>query len=354
MPVDIREVARRSGVSMATVSRALNGRPDVSDATRSRIEEIARELGYSPNQQARALVRRRSDMVGLIWETGYVETEGRQPFLQDLLVGLKMALVDTGYHLMLLSPRTKENGVNAFVQAAMQHGLDGVVLMGVNEHEPAVDTLIKSGRPCVGLDLLVTGDRAAYVSSDNKGGAALAVQHLYELGHRRIATIAGPLPLMAAEDRLTGFHEAMAELDLPVPEGYVQSGDFFLHSGYVAMEALLALKTRPTAVFVAGDEMAVGAMQAIVDAGLEVAKDISIVGYDDIELAAVVRPALTTISQDYRAMGRVAVALLTSIMEAGDDAPAPTPQHVPGQLLVRASTGPVRAAARASRRTSAS
>ena len=344
MAVDIREVARRSGVSMATVSRALNGRPDVNHATRARIEAIALELGYTPNQQARALVRRRSDMVGLIWETGYVETEGRQPFLQDLLVGLKMALVDTGYHLMLLSPRTREAGVNAFIQAAVQHGLDGVVLMGVNENEPAVDTLIRSGRPCVGLDLPVTGDRAAYVSSDNKAGAAIAVQHLHALGHRRIATIAGPLPLMAAQDRLVGFHQAMADLGLTVAKGYVQSGDFFLHSGYVAMEALLALKTRPTAVFVAGDEMAVGAMQAILNAGLEVAKDISIVGYDDIELASVVRPSLTTVSQDYRAIGRAAVALLTSIIEAGDGAPAPTPEHVPGQLLVRQSTGAVRAA----------
>ncbi len=337
--VDIREVARRSGVSMATVSRALNGRPDVNDATRARIEQIANELGYTPNQQARALVRRRSDMVGLIWDTGYVETEGRQPFLQDLLVGLKMALVDTGYHLMLLSPRTRENGVNAFVQAAMQHGLDGVVLMGVNENEVAVDTLISSGRPCVGLDLPVTGDRAAYVSSDNRAGAAIAVQHLYDLGHRRIATIAGPLPLMAAEDRLTGFNEATASLGLTVPDTYVQSGDFFLHSGYVAMQTLLALKNRPTAVFVAGDEMAVGAMQATLDAGLEIAKDISIVGYDDIELAAVVRPSLTTVSQDYRGIGRAAVALLTSIIEAGDSAPPPTPVHVPGQLLIRQSTG---------------
>ena len=229
MPVDIREVARRSGVSMATVSRALNGRPDVSSATRTRIEEIARQLGYTPNQQARALVRRRSDMVGLIWDTSYVETEGRQPFLQDLLVGLKMALVDTGYHLMLLSPRTGDGDVNAFVQVAMQHGLDGVLLMGVNEHLPALDTLIRSGRPCVGLDLLVLGSRASYVSSDNRAGAEVAVRHLYDLGHRRIANISGPLPLMAAVDRLDGYRLAMEGLGLDVPKDYVQEGDFFLN-----------------------------------------------------------------------------------------------------------------------------
>jgi LacI family transcriptional regulator len=345
--VDIREVARRSGVSMATVSRALNGRPDVSAATRSRIEDIARQLGYTPNQQARALVRRRSDMVGLIWDTSYVETEGRQPFLQDLLVGLKMALVDTGYHLMLLSPKTADGGVNAFVQAAMQHGLDGVVLMGVDENLPAVHALIGSGRPCIGLDLPVLGSRASYVTSDNRAGAGIAIDHLYELGHRRIATIAGPTPLMAAVDRLAGYREAMAGHGLAVPSGYEQEGDFFLHSGYESMQALLALKKRPTAVFAAGDEMAVGAMQAAVDAGLEIAKDISVVGYDDIELASVVRPALTTVSQDYLAIGRIAVGLLIQMMDSDDGVPEPV--HVPGQLLVRDSTGPVRSAARKAR-----
>jgi LacI family transcriptional regulator len=337
--VDIREVARRSGVSMATVSRALNGRPDVSDATRARIEQVAQELGYTPNQQARALVRRRSDMVGLIWDTSYVESKGRQPFLQDLLVGLKMALADTGYHLMLLSPKTAASGVTAFVQAAMQHGLDGVVLMGVNEHLPAVEALISSGRPCVGMDLEVTGARAAYVSSDNRAGAATAVHHLASLGHTRIATIAGPLPLLTAVNRLEGYRATMAELGLPIPDGYVVEGDFFLTSGHTTMQSLLALGTPPTAVFVAGDQMAIGAMQAIADAGLSVPGDISIVGYDDIEEAEIVRPQLTTVTQDYLEIGQAAVTLLMAIMDNENE--TPQPRIVPGQLVVRASTGPV-------------
>jgi LacI family transcriptional regulator len=349
--VDIREVARRSGVSMATVSRALNGRPDVSDATRSRIEEIARQLGYTPNQQARALVRRRSDMVGLIWDTSYVETKGRSPFLSDLLVGLKMALADTGYHLMLLSPQTADHGVNAFVQAAMQHGLDGVILMGVDAHLPALAALINSGRPCVGLDLRVLGSRAGYVCSDNVAGAATAVGHLHALGHRRIATIVGPQSMMAASDRLVGYRAAMGQFGLEIRDDYIEEGDFFLESGYERMQSLLALKNPPTAVFAAGDEMAVGAMQAAMDAGLEIARDVSIVGYDDIELASVVRPSLTTVSQDYLAIGEAAVKLLTQIID--NEVDAPPPEQVPGQLLVRSSTGPVKAAARRVRKTSA-
>lgn len=348
MPVDIREVARRSGVSMATVSRALNGRPDVSDATRARIEEVAQQLGYTPNQQARALVRRRSDMVGLIWDTSYVATKGRQPFLADLLVGLKMALVDTGYHLMLLSPKTAENGVNAFVQAAMQHGLDGVVLMGVDEHLPAVDALIKSGRPCVGLDLPVVGERASHVGTDNEAGAAAAVRYLHDLGHTRIANITGPMVMIAAAARTKGYRATMRRLKLPVPDGYLQEGDFFPESGYTAMQALLTLKERPTAVFVSGDGMAIGAMQAAADAGVDVPGELSVVGFDDIEQAAMVRPALTTVAQDYLAIGHVAVDLLTRIIS--DEAYHPTPQKVPGRLIVRDSAGPVPAPRTAKRR----
>ncbi len=340
MAVDIREVARRSGVSMATVSRALNGRPDVSAATRARIEGVARELGYKPNQQARALVRRRSDMVGLIWDTSYVNRQGRSPFLQDLLVGLKMALADTGYHLMLLSPQTADHGVNAFVQAAMQHGLDGVVLMGVDEHLPAVKALINSGRPCVGMDLPVVGARASYVSSDNRAGAATAVEHLHSLGHRRIATITGPMPLITAVDRLEGFRSAMAAYGLRVPKTFVREGDFFRASGHKAMQSLLALKNPPTAVFVAGDQMAIGAIQAAADAGVQVPGDVSVVGYDDLEHAATARPALTTVSQDYLAIGKETVALLIRIMD--DEEHKPQPTLVQGKLVVRDSTGPVR------------
>jgi LacI family transcriptional regulator len=344
--VDIRAVARSSGFSMATVSRALNGRPEVSAATRALVAETAERLGYLPNQQARTLVRRRSDTVGLIWDSSYIATKGRQPFLQDLLIGLKLALAETGYHLMLLSPEGTDRTTDAFVRVAMQHSLDGVALMAADAHMPAVNALIASGRPCVGLDLPIHGHRATYVSSDNRAGAAQAVRHLYELGHRRIAMITGPVQMLPSAARLDGYRATMTDLGLTVPSEYVVHGDFFLPSGHEAMRQLLALPERPTAVFVAGDEMAVGAMHAISDAGLDVPGDISIVGYDDVEVAALVRPALTTVTQDYLAMGRAAVDLLTQMIAAGNSSPdvaglppLATPRLLPGQLIVRASSG---------------
>ena len=215
MAVDIREVALRSGVSAATVSRALNGRPDVSAATRARVAAVAAELGYLPNSQARALVRRRSDIVGLIWDTTYVRTRGRHPFLQDVLIGLKTALAETGYALLLLSP-DRSGSTQAFARTAAQHGLDGVALMSVDEHLPAVEALIASGRPCVGLDLPVQGGRTSFVSADNRRGGALAAEHLLGLGHRRIATITGPMHLLPARERYEGFRDALADAGVPL------------------------------------------------------------------------------------------------------------------------------------------
>jgi LacI family transcriptional regulator len=351
--VDLRAVARSSGVSAATVSRALNGKPEVSEATRAHVIETARRLGYQPNQQARTLVRRRSDTIGLIWDSSYVETKGRQPFLQDLLVGLKMALAEADYHLMLLSPQIDDHTPDKFIRAAVQHSLDGVALMAIEEHD-AVDALVASGRPCVGLDLPVFGPRSSYVSSDNRAGAAAAVTHLYELGHRRIAMISGPIWMLPGTERVDGFQKTMASLGLEVPDDYIQEGDFFLPSGRECMRRLLALDVAPTAVFVAGDEMAVGAMHVAMDAGLDVPGDMSIVGYDDVEIAALVRPSLTTVTQDYLGMGRAAVAMLSEMIDRGMSVseastepstvsaqfPFP-PRLLPGKLTVRESSGPV-------------
>ena len=334
MAVDIREVALRCGVSAATVSRALNGRPDVSAATRARVAAVAGELGYLPNSQARALARRRSEIVGLLWDTSYLRTKGRHPFLQDVLVGLKTALAETGYSLLLLSPRGGD--VDAFARTAAQHGLDGVVLMSVDDHLPAVEALVASGRPCVGLDLPVTGARASWVTSDGLRGGALVAEHLPELGHRRIATITGPQHLLPARERYDGFRAALAAAGAPLDPELVVPGDFFLDSGEAAMRRLLALPSPPTAVFAAGDEMALGAVRACGAAGRRVPDDVSVVGYDDLEAAALVLPGLTTVAQDPFAIGRAALELLLELMDG--TGPVPEPRRLATSLVVRGST----------------
>ncbi|HEY1486987.1 MAG TPA: LacI family DNA-binding transcriptional regulator [Micromonosporaceae bacterium] len=339
--VDIRELARRSGVSAATVSRALNDRADVSPQTRARIVELAAELGYSPSQPARTLVRKRSDTIGLIWDTGYDRDGSRHPFLQDLLVALKRPLSDAGYHLMLLATAESEEAVDTYLRAARQHSLDGMILMGVDERHPAITAVVEAQVPCVAVDLPLRGPRTTYVSSDNRTGAATAVTHLHALGRRRIAIINGPLSLMPASERLAGYRFAIAQLGLTLRPEYVAHGDFFLRSGYDATRRLLDLPEPPDAIFAAGDEMAIGAMHAIFDAGLTVPSDIAVVGFDDIETASLVRPALTTVAQAPSDLCRSAVDALLTIMGDSEDGHAnvPPPRIMPTHLVVRASCG---------------
>jgi LacI family transcriptional regulator len=340
----IRELARECGVSVATVSRALNGHPEVNVETRRQIQRAAERLGYRPSQSARALVRGRSDTVGLLWDSGYAAAGRDHPFLLSLLVGIKQALSAVGRHLILLNVEVDPRDEGAYLERARQFQLDGVVLMGVDEHQPALRALYSSGFPCVAIDLEVAGPKAGFVTSDNRAGAAAAVRHLHALGHRRIATVTGPPELLPAVHRLDGFRAAAAELGLPLAADYVQTGDFFIDSGYACGRRLAALppERRPTAVFVAGDEMALGAMHAFADAGLEVPRDIAVVGFDDIEAASLVRPALTTVAQDSNALGTAAVQTLLGFVEGrivGDQPARPEPVLAPTRLIVRQSCG---------------
>lgn len=351
----IRELAREVGVSVATVSRALNGHPEVSEATRKHVQEAATRLGYRPSQSARALVRGRTDTVGLLWDTGYETSGRRHPFLLALLVGVKRALGASGRHMLLLNVDDHHSGDRAYLDVALQHQLDGVVMMGVDDRHPAMRRLYGSGFPCVALDLPIQGPRATYVTSDNYAGAFEAVRYLYGLGHREIATITGPVDSLPAKQRLAGYEDAVRSLVMTKRAEYVETGDFFLDSGYACAQRLAALRERPTAVFVAGDEMAVGAMHAFEDAGIGIPDDIAVVGFDDIEAASLVRPALTTIAQDPIALGAAAVeALLTLVDTPLPQATAPetgtasaspaavepallTPRTVPTRLVERRS-----------------
>lgn len=340
--VDINELARQSGVSAATVSRALNGRPEVSASTRQRILDLARELGYSPNASARTLARRRSHLVGLVWDTGYRSHGGqRHPFLQDLLIGFKEALSARGYALILL-PIPRDDDADAYLRLARAHSLEGVLIMGIDEHTPKVATLVGSEVPCVAVDLDVAGPRSSYVTSDNRAGAASAVEHLLGLGHRRIATITGPLDMKPGFERLAGYREALGAADLPGRPEYMRTGDFFPASGHAAMRQLLALDEPPTAVFVAGDAMALAAMNAAQEAGLSVPADLAVVGFDDIEAAALARPTLTTVAQDKESFGSAAVAALSALIadpEGDDDSDVTLPVVLSTRLVVRQSCG---------------
>jgi LacI family transcriptional regulator len=314
----------------------------VSAATRERVLETARSLDYAPSAAARTLVKRQSQLIGVVLFTGVERPDIGHPFFQDVLVGLKHGIGSRGYDVLLFATEQpgSSDGAHSYLRRARHHHVDGIVLMGVDRLDPEVAKLLDAEIPLIGVDLDVTGAAATYVASDNVGGARLAVRHLHGLGHRRIATIAGPQDSKPGIDRLLGFHAELQSLGIESHPDYEQIGDWYSESGEEAVQALLALPEPPTAVFAAADLMAVGAMKAAREAGLSVPDDLAVVGFDDIQLASLIDPALTTIRQDKVGLGRAAAwALLKQIENPELTSAALT---LPVELVVRASSGGAR------------
>lgn len=336
----IQQLAAKSGVSVATVSRALNGSPEVSEATRKRILELARQLDYTPSAAARTLVSRRSHVVGVILDTGPGHPDLLHPFFQEVLVGLKHGAGSLGYDLLLFASEEPGNGfggTHSYLRRAGHHGVDGAVVLGFDGRDPQIARLAASDLPCIVVDADLGGPRTGFVMSDNEEGARLAVRHLHELGHERIATITGTLGTRPGADRLDGYGYELADLGLELPVEYVVEGDFYDESGYRGTRQLLELAKPPTAIFAASDLMAAGALRAANELGVRVPEDLAIVGFDDIGLASLIQPQLTTVRQDMHALGEAAAAGLARMIEEPEAAPAR--ELVPTRLVVRASSG---------------
>jgi LacI family transcriptional regulator, galactose operon repressor len=336
-----------SGVSVATVSRVLNDYVDVSDATRKRVLKVARDLDYTPSAAARTLVMQRSQVIGVILETGEGHPDLEHPFFQEVLVGLKHRVGAGGYDLLLFATEIPGNGSGepSFLRRARHHGVDGLVVMGVDSQNADIQKLARSPIPTVAVDLDLVGRRTGHVISDNLGGARLAVRHLHEQGHARIATVTGMLSTRPGADRLLGYRAELEALGLPYRDDYVQEGDFYFESGYRGMQALLDLETPPTAVFAAGDVMAAACVRAAEERGVRVPDDVALVGFDDIQLAAMIQPALTTIRQDKIGLGATAGDAVLRMIEETDAVPPVA--VLPVELVVRESSGARRASRRA-------
>ena len=327
-----------SGVSVATASRALNDNSDVSEATREKVLKVARELDFTPSAAARSLVRQRSQVIGVLLETGEGHPDLQHPFFQEVLFGLKHRVGASGYDLLLFSTDFPGNGFSepSIVRRARHHAVDGVAVMGVDPNDPEIHRLSRSHIPTVAVDLDLVGRRTGHVISDNLGGARLAVRHLHDQGHERIAIVTGMLSTRPGADRLLGYRAELDSLGLPYRDEYVQEGDFYFDSGYRGMRALLELDDPPTAVFAAGDLMAAGCVRAAQERGVAVPRDVGLVGFDDIQLAAMMQPSLSTIRQDKVGLGTTAGdALLRMIEET--DAPPPV-ATLPVELIVRNSS----------------
>jgi len=323
----IRDVAERAGVSIATVSRVLNDRADVSVETRERVREVARSVGYSADPAARALATQRTRLVGVVVGDNAGHRDLSLVFFGKVLAAISRRLAHAEYEALLQA-----------IDGGVQHRFDAAILIGLDGDDPLVAELSGRDIPLVGVDVRISGGRSAFVGSDHADGVRLALAHLYALGHRRIAHLAGAANTLAGADRIAAFRRETDRLGLALSDEYVREGDFSSASGYRETCSVLALPERPTAIVAASDLMALAALQAIRDVGLEPATDVAIVGFDDLEAAALAHPPLTTIRQDRQELGTVAAERAIELIEDPEASPPAT--VLPVELVVRASSAP--------------
>lgn len=329
MAITIRDVARAAGVSVATVSRVLNGSARVEEATRRRVEQAAADLGYTPNASARSLIRRKTDALGVVMP--YLTGE----FFPEVIRGLDQAAQERAYCLLFSSSHNTPGDTEKALRA--MHGrVDGLILMSPQVSLNALRPHLPPDVPVVLLNCEPRNDAFSVLSMDNYDGAYQAVAHLAALGHVHIAHLAGETGNYDAGERRRGYRDALADAGLRAPDAYVLAGDFSKASGLRAGRRLAALDPRPTAVFAANDYMALGALRAFADAGLAVPDDVALVGFDDIPSARYMAPPLTTVHAPTTQMGRLAAEWLMAEVEAEGDRP-PRRRLLDTHLVVRAS-----------------
>jgi LacI family transcriptional regulator, galactose operon repressor len=307
--VTIREIAELAGVSIATVSRVVNGRDDVAPETRDLVTRVIQERGYTANRSARGLSAGSTELIGVLVPLVY------PAYFSAILAGVAEALAERDRQIVL-SPTGGEHDREVSVLDRL-HGLtDGALIILPEESSEELERLLDSGYRFVVLDpLMPLDERIPSVSAAHTSGADQAMRHLLGLGHRRIAQITGPRGWLATEDRRLGYRAALAAAGiLPDPALEVESVPE-IAPGREAAEYLLDLPEPPTAIFAFNDNIAIGATQAARARGLSVPGDLSVVGFDDVEHATIVTPALTTVRQPLAEMGRTAVSLLNRLLE---------------------------------------
>jgi LacI family transcriptional regulator len=322
-------VAARAGVGVGTVSRVLNDAPGVAQATRERVRAVMDELGYRPSATARNLSLGRTQTLGVI------APFFTSPSVVERLRGIDDVVGRSPYDLTLFNIETRDQRRAALRRFARRDRVDGVLIISLPLTPAEIRALNRDGLPAVCVD--VANAILPHVAIDDVGGGAMAARHLLEAGHRHIAFVGdveeNPFGFASSERRLQGFRAALDAAAVALQPGYVKRGPFGRATASRLTRQLLSLRQRPTAVFAASDVQAFGVLDAAARAGLSVPEDLSVIGFDDIELAAAI--GLTTVRQPLRESGRAGAALLLGAL-AGDGAAPATP--LPELVVVRRRT----------------
>ncbi len=335
MAATIKDVAARAGVASSTVSRVLAGSPRISPATQERVRQAMRELRYHPNAIARSLARRSTRTLGLIISRP-VEVAFANPFFAEVVRGIGAVLHQEGYHLLLASAPDLKSERSTCLGLLRGGRVDGVILTRTFVSDRLVHDLHSERFPFVVIGRVTDDIPVNWVNNDNVAVGAMAVEHLLEQGHRRVALIGGPLELVVSVDRREGYWQALRRAAIqPRPE-YEADGSFTREGGYRATAALLAQPERPSAIFAIDDAMALGAWQYCRDRGVAVPGDVAIVGVNDDPITAMLNPPLSTVRIPIFDLGAAAAKTLVEVL--GKRADAPRQVILPSELLVRGSS----------------
>ena len=307
----LKDLAQECGVSVATVSKALNGQPDISEATRARVREAARRMGYVPNMAARSMKTNRTYNIGVLF-VDEQQSGLAHEYFSAVLDSFKVRVEQLGYDITFIN-RNLGGRTMTYLEHCHYRGVDGAVIACVDFNDPQVIELVNSDVPVVTIDHVFNNRMA--VLSDNVMGLSALVRTAYAQGHLRIAFIHGERTAVT-ENRLAGFYKSCDELGLEVPDAYVREG-IYHDAARCAQEtkALLALPQRPTCIIFPDDFSALGGYNALTEAGLSIPEDISVMGYDGIYLSRVVKPSLVTYQQNTKSLGRLAADKLIELIE---------------------------------------
>lgn len=328
----IKDIAREAGVSTATVSHVINKTKYVSDPTREKVQRAIKKFDYHPNTHAQSLALGRSKMIGLL------VSDISNPFFPEIIKSVEAAVIAKGYNLFLLNTNYDTDRTIEYVNRLIQMKVAGIILMVAEFDDELIEIAKRKKTSIVFHDLGIVGDKASKVSLDYAVGIDEAIRHLVSLGHTRIAHIAGSHEIHSAVVRRQAFIDSMKRQLPKISAPKIYEGDFRFEGGRLAASKVLREKILPTAVMVANDLMALGAMQEFKAAGLRVPEDISIVGFDDISFASLSEPALTTVCSPRVEIGRRAVEALMLTVDS--------PQRqgieirIPTYLMIRNSTAP--------------
>ena len=338
----IADVAREAGVSKTAVSFAFNAPDRLAPETTARIRGVAQRLGYTPHPVARMLTQRRTGTIGVLTPQALSVVFGN-PFFGTFSAGVARVAEELGYALHFISPFH-----GSLVSAMTRATVDGVIAVGLGEGHPEIEDIRRAGVPLVLVDSQALPEHTS-IEVDDEGGARLAAAYLVELGHREVLVLGVEPPSPGSADpdgvtarRLRGYRDGFGDVGVEISDDHVINGPATIDGGSAATRRAWEAGRRPTAILAMSDAIAVGAMRALRDLGLDIPADVSVVGFDDVDLATEVEPPLTTVHQPIEAKGEEAVRALVDVIEHRGDT---RPEHrlLETRLIVRDSTGAVAA-----------